>query len=134
MRERERLDDFQGGAVACRGCKRLLVFDSGDMQPQRCCIYAYVPSQRQVDLVIYDKLAPGEYCEIPSVEPREPLVIAACAYEETMGDSDEVSGPDPYLVDETEISNEEVDILAVTAEQVEERKAERLADLRRRGR
>ncbi len=133
MRERERLDDFQGGAVACRGCKRLLYFDLATLTPIRCCTFAYVPSQRQVDLIIYDKLVAGDLQDVAIQEAPAPLVIAPTAYDETMGDTDEAAVlPDPYLEEEEEISDAAIDILAITAEQVQERKAERLAQIKRR--
>ena len=59
MRQRECLEDFRGGHVACRDCKRLLFFDPEELataQPRICCGIAYVPQRRQLDLYIFDRL------------------------------------------------------------------------------
>jgi hypothetical protein len=128
MRERERLEDFKGGHVACRGCKRLLYFPPGALGlPQLCCGIAYVPTQQQVDLCIYDRLQPGEIegaVEIPTPPPVE--------VEGEADDDGERPVDDPY--EATAQDEAELDAVAVTPEQALERRAARVAELKRRGR
>lgn len=129
MRERERLDDFQGGGIACRVCKRVMDFGVGLMAPQICCGMAYVPTQRQIDVVIYDKLTAEEcamYGDMDDAQvhetPPQPLVIPA----------EEDGEPEPE--DEEAPDETEVESLLVSDEEIAARTAARLEQLRSRGR
>ena len=147
MRERERLEDFRGGLVACRQCKRLLQFYH-ELHPQFsitqvCCGIAYKPTRHQVDLVIYDRLTPGDTAfldEYDVVPPAGPVEIA-----DTGGiDLAPVSEPPgpveaqmlATLLDEqplaTFLDEAEIDAMAATAAQVSERAEARQAVIRRR--
>lgn len=123
MRERERLDDFRGGHVACRGCRRLMFFESGITKAVVCCGYAYMPTQHQIDLVIYDRVQPGEVPDAVRMPTPEPVVV------------DEYGEPDPEELYESLPGEEaEADAMVATAEQIEANKEVREAELKRRGR
>lgn len=125
MRERERLEDFRGGHVACRGCKRLLFFDTKHMAtPLRCCDIAYVPTRTQIDLIIYDRLGPDDFAEAIAQPPPPPVEVS-------------ILGEEVIAEDETEevaVNDAEVDDMVATAAQIKERTAERMAQLRARRR
>lgn len=121
MRERERLDDFRGGAVACRVCKRIMEFEAQNLLPQVCCGMAYVPEQKQIDLVIYDRLLADEFADIKPIEAICPIVIP-----EDHGE--------PDLEEEVEVSEAELAGMAATDAQIAERSAERIKQLAGRGR
>ena len=122
MRERERLEDFQGGLVACRGCKRLLHFPPDPVTPLLCCGLAYVPTRHQVDLIIYDRIQPGEVGgadEVPAPE-LEPV-------------PDEDEGVEPEgLPEPTPQEERELESLAATAAEIAERSPARQVALKQR--
>lgn len=120
MRERERLNDFRGGAVACRVCKRILQFGEGPLLPQVCCGMAYVPEQQQIDLVIYDRLLADEFGDIRPIEIVAPIVIP-----EDHGEEVEEK--------EIEVDDSELAGMVATDEQIAERSAERIKQLAGRG-
>jgi len=128
MRERERLEDFQGGGIACRLCKRVMDFGVGLMTPQICCNIAYVPTQRQIDVVIYDRLTADEMAMYAgtvgaTVHYQLPPVVIP----------DEEDGiPEPEV--EVEVDEEEVGSMLVSDAEIAARTAERLAQIRNRGR
>ena len=139
MRERERLDDFRGGYVACRGCKRLIFFHPGISEhtaPILCCGIAYVPTRHQIDLVIYDRLSPDELDQlgaevIPApgpvvIPPGDPNEVDDLPYRLPVGDPTEDA-------EEVTISEADVDSMLATAAQIAERRVERQAVLQRRG-
>ena len=122
MRERERLEDFHGGLVACRGCKRLLHFPPEPTTPILCCGLGYVPTRHQIDLIIYDRVQPGELEDAEPVPPPEP---------EPIPEDEEGIEPEgfPELTPE-----EERDLagLVATAEEIAERTPARQAALKQR--
>jgi len=133
MRQRERLDDFRGGHVACRVCKRLMYFDHGTLllgnEPgYRCCGIAYVPERRQVDLVIYDRLDADDFAEALPLDVPEPVAVHAS--EDPVLDP---SAPEPEDVEPLrEAEESELEQMVATAEQAEARRAERVATLKAR--
>lgn len=129
MRERERLEDFRGGHVACRQCRRLLFFAPDTLGTGGgivCCQIAYVPTQQRIDLLIYDRLQPHDLAELgttTTIAEPPPLVI----------DPDEQ--PLPYDEDYQESTTEDEDELAemvVTPDEARRREAERILALTRR--
>jgi hypothetical protein len=140
MRERERLIDFRGGHVACRGCKRLILFTPGELVRVHCCGYLYVPEYGPMDLAIYDRLAPGEDADAQVMPPPPPLVVLPNE-EETLwyGGEPAPAPPDP-APDEGEDDEEpgegedaEVAAMLATPQEIQERRAERQQQLKRRG-
>jgi hypothetical protein len=137
MRERERLEDFRGGHVACRGCKRLLYFAPETLAtspPLVCCGIAYVPTQHQVDLLIYDKLQPGELPDLVALPPPGPVEIAPEDEEDEFPHLDLALGADVALDDMEPSPTEEAELagMAATPEQIAARKAERIAQITKR--
>lgn len=127
MRERERLEDFRGGHVACRGCKRLLFFAPDELaQPKRCCGFVYAPTRHQIDLVIYDRLMPGEFAEAEGEPAPAPMAITDESPEKGLV-------PDPPPWEQAEVSDVELDDLVATPAQIAEREIERQISLARRG-
>ena len=122
MRERERLEDFQGGLVACRGCKRLLSFPPEPVTPILCCGIGYVPTRHQVDLIIYDRVQPGEIEGAEEVPRPEPESIP-----------EEEEGVEPEgLPEPTPQEERELEALVATAAEIAGRQAGRQAALKER--
>lgn len=69
MRLRERLEDFKGGWVACRGCGRLLEFPAGQEHATQCCSYGYVARFGPLEVTIYSDVQPGELPEVTAPAP-----------------------------------------------------------------
>lgn len=134
MRERERLEDFRGGHVACRGCKRLIFFAPEGMGPVICCGLAYVPTRHQIDLIIYDRIQPGDLEVTAIVLPApEPLQIQSTEDARAFLDGNEPPGLVEEETDEVDISDAEIASMAATAEEIAARRPEREATLARRG-
>ena len=134
MRQRERLEDFRGGHVACRGCRRLLYFDPealrhGSARVFVCCGLAYAPERARIDVVIYDRLDDNAFPEEWHIERPGPVAVHAS--EDPVLDP---TAPEPE--DESEgdidIDEEEIAAMAATQESVEARHADRVATLRAR--
>lgn len=131
MRERERLDDFKGGHVACRGCKRLLYFDpealrAGTARVTVCCGIAYAPERSRIDVVIYDRLAPEDFVE------EEVLTLPVAPPIEIHDHDDPVLAPSVPETYEDEGNEAELAALLVTPETAAERHSERVATLKAR--
>jgi hypothetical protein len=123
MRERERLEDFRGGHVACRGCKRLLLFQPGELLQVTCCGYLYSPEQGVINLIIYDRLEPGEAAQAQVAAPVPVAVVEAAPGEDW---------EEPYDP-QVEPSEGEIDAMAASAETISARRTARVAQLKRRG-
>jgi len=128
MHERERLEDFRGGMVACRGCKRLLNFAPDRLVALVCCGILYRPEPGPVDLVIYDRVQADEWegaLVLPGPQPT--IVIASeedVQHYVTLPDEEEDYG-------EPEPSDEDVSGMLATAEEIQARFAERQEQIRR---
>src|SRR5262245_51840869 len=132
MRERERLEDFRGGLVACRGCHRLVNFVPGEFLPVTCCGYLYSPEGGPVDLVIYDRLAPEDLLYVQRM-PAETIPVDAEPQEpDPEPEPEGVPDPDPED-DEDAPSDAEVADLVASAAQIADRRPGRLQALRQRG-
>src|SRR5712691_421818 len=79
MHERERLEDFRGGMVACRGCKRLLNFAPDHLVALVCCGILYRPEPGPLDLVIYDRVQAHEWDDALVLPPPHPVIVEATA-------------------------------------------------------
>lgn len=133
MRERERLEDFRGGGVACRGCRRVLHFPAGsaalgDMAPRVCCGFAYVPTERQVDLIIYEGVQPGDVGAEPEPEAG-PVYVQDSEVPLLMEEARE-----PEAEWDQAASDAEVDSLLASPQQIEQNFGQRMAEIRKRGR
>jgi hypothetical protein len=134
MHERERLEDFRGGGVACRGCHRILMFHPDKLMALSCCGFLYRPEPGPLDLVIYDRVGPAELegaLVIPAPGPTvvtaspEDVLLYTPAYGDTASlDMSEVPGmPEDY--GDAGVSEVDVDTMVASAQEIEERKAER---------
>ena len=134
MRERERLEDFRGGHVACRACKRLLFFSPDALeQPMLCCEIVYAPTKHQVDLVIYDRLHPDELAELGAQVMPSPGPLQVQATDDAVEYLD--THAPPGLMDEERedaVSEADIDSMVATAVEIAERAPERKASLHRR--
>ena len=133
MRERERIGDFRGGHVACRGCGGVIFFapERGE-QTILCCSYLYRTERGPLDMVIYDRLEVGEReCIVESEEvdsktlPNSPLPNSSLP-NSSLPNSSLVTSP---LSPDDEPSDSEVDGMVASAAEIEERRAEREAQL-----
>ena len=152
MRERERLEDFRGGHVACRGCKRLLFFPVDRRKKLTCCGFLYAPEPGPVDLVIYDRLTPEEVAlGSQALPPATPVEVApnpedhawdgmAPNFPLDPSDPEEVA-PSPSEEEQDDAEREEreeseeseVEAMLASAATLAERAPERLAQVRQRG-
>jgi hypothetical protein len=134
MRERERLEDFKGGAIACRVCHRLMYFNperlmAGAERSRLCCDIGYMIERSRIDIVIVDRLGPeeSEGFVIQAAPANAPILI-------------EEDPPCPAAAESTavryggalEIDAEEIESMVVTPATSDARKAERLTMLRQR--
>jgi hypothetical protein len=126
VRERERLDDFRGGHVACRGCKRLILFQPGELLQVRCCEYLYSPEQGVINLIIYDRLEPGEAAHAQVAHAEPVAVIEAAPGEDWWREEPAEASVEP--------SESEIDGMAATAETIAARRADRVEQVKRRSR
>ncbi len=136
MHERERLGDFRGGMVACRGCKRLLKFPPGAMTALVCCGLLYRPEPGPIDLVIYDRMQEGEWEDALVLPAPHPTIILASDEDvqqyvvepdpgsETTQDTEDYESAQP--------SDAEVEAMAATQKEIAERWEERQESLRKR--
>ena len=132
MRTREVIEDFRGGHVACRSCRKLMYFDPEEVAgsvPQKCCEIVYVPTRAQVDLHIYDRLGPDDFPDVQRAGLSAPVVI------EPLEDAPSVpeEWEEALSMEEMARMEAELDAVVVSPEDAKARRQERIETLKRRG-
>ena len=139
MRQRELLEDFKGGHVACRGCRRLLSFSLDALQGGQivsCCDYLYMATPHQIDLGIFDQVTAQDIIAfgdaVVQMSGPPPRLIYAESDGQLALDGTGSGVPEPEY--DVEVSDGEVEGLAASAYEIAEREYEIKALRKQRGR